>query len=380
MADDQKDYQDYLDYQNYLTSVNKQPSPISEQDIMSGKAGEKIMNNVPMGIPVPLTPAQQGLTGGVLPNVSSLLGRIGNSTAVGALQGGAETMGGDLQKRTEGLGIGALTGAITGAVGEAAQGVAPWLMEKAANIKDKGKGFGQRLLDMGVWGTRSGIGKQAQQLMPEQEALVQLGIGKLSGEVPPEGIAQDIMSTAKKFIPNEGPIPSENIKNVALAEARAQEAISRGAMKPEMALSQSRAIAAPAYNMQEPLEAFKHKLSQAESSSIKNTLKSMGASQNVPQVSEGLANEQALYKAISGANTPETTAELVARYGLGALKGAALGTTMGHPGLAAMGAIASSPLGQSLNAQALSKVGKASSSGALNPILEALARSQDGNK
>ena len=354
------------------------PSTLGGMELVSEKTLPKSMSDLlnplpkgmPLAAPIPLAPASSG---GILSNGSSALKQILQAGEAGAVQAGAEKMANpDMEARAKAVGMGGIEGLIGGTAGVGMQKLAGKMMEAAANIKDKGLGIGERLADMGIWGTRKGIAERAASEMPKQEAIIKQAVGQLQGKVEPEGIASAIRQKASAFTPSgEVPVPSENIPYTDYIARRAQEALNRGDIAPKDALSLSRAIAKPAYNRQEPLNAFKHQISQTEAASIKDALKKLGEEQGISGVTEGLANERALYKAIAGVEKPETTGELLSRYGTGILKAAALGGATGNP-LSVLGVATSSPLGQTLQAQALSKAAKPLVKGVTTPIVEKL--------
>lgn len=296
-----------------------------------------------------------GLAGASMlaPSTIPAMVTIGGAQGLLTKPEGDNDLGEDIQKRgKQGL-IGAGTSAAVGALAKGAGMIGDRVMQKAVNTKDYIKGMGKRMADEGLIGTRGMMRNQIAKKLPKREAKLTEATRNVRGVVRPGPVARQIQDEGERYIPKSPigrpiPVPSNNQPFVDAAQERTLEAMARGTLNPQEAISTSRAIAKPAYNkMGDPLDAFKHKVSQTEAIALKDAVKELADAQGVPGVREALASEQALISARGGLSRPEPMNEALVRQLVRGTLGLGVGGAAGGIPGAVAGAAATTPMGMS---------------------------------
>ncbi len=365
-----------------LTLHNLQYSPKWKNAIDAAEKDSPTMMGIGRGT---------GLLG--LAGASFLLpgGPIIQSGIQGALTKPADDLSGaqDLKQRGIDAAAGSAMGGAMQLGGNALKRAGDWGMKRATGIRKAAEGMGNRIADEGIWGTKSMMRNQAQRKIDISEQALNDAINQMTGTISPNAPARAIRNNTLPYIPQIGgsgplPLPSENIPFVQNGMNREAEALARGAMTPQEALSMSRAIAKPAYNKTgAPLDAHKWRLGQVEAAALKDSIKNKALSQGLPEVADSLSSEQALINARNGLDREQTLEQSLISHGKRGLVGGTVGYAIGHglPGILAGSATATaagSPL-------ALSTLGQVGTQGAkafkpLTPAaVDALIRQAMGN-
>lgn len=301
---------------------------------------------------------------------SMLAGGIPAMMAVGAAQGvgtkpeGDNSLKEDLGKRTKQGLIGAGTALAVGGLAKGATKIGDRVMQKAVNAKDYVKGMGNRMADEGLIGTKEMMKNQVAKKLPKREADLTEAARRVKGAVRPTRAWRDILAEGDAYKPSSPTgrpiaIPSENQPFVNLSQTRAQEALTRGSLTPTEAIDTARKVAKPAYNkVGDPLDAFKHKISQTEAIALKDAVKELADAQGIPGVRQALSSEQALINARNGLNRTEPMSEALIRQLVRGSLGAGVGAGFGGVPGAVAGAAATTPMGLSAIGQLGTQGGK----------------------
>lgn len=223
MADqdqDQKDYQDYLDYQEFQKYQNSQGSSadkvVSMAHMDPNSASARVMHDADSAFTTP-SGVQKSLAAYVLPGSAGKLaegagtaGRIGTA----ALQGGTAAVSQENPNQDYGSKLGTFLkgGAVGGGLSSLAETLGPlaskWAngsMKRAVGLvgaksKNAPADIGNRIADMGIWGTKSGMADQVSQKYGEAEAGVQKLAEELEGSVPSDTIAKAVEESASRHL------------------------------------------------------------------------------------------------------------------------------------------------------------------------------------
>lgn len=269
---------------------------------------------------------------------------------------------------------------VLGAAGSASKKTGDYLMQKAMGMGKYIPEMGTRFANEGLWGSKGMMLKQVANKLPKREIDLDRAVKLVMGKVDPQPVEQSILKEAAPYIPKPGssgpmPLPSGNKPFIDLTTQRAEEAMARGQLTPEEAVSVARAVSKPAYGRTgEPLDAFKHQVSQAEGIALKDQVKNLADKQGIPQVRKSLASEQALITARKALEKEEGLARSLARHFTNAsIFGGGAAVATGSPAMAIPAYLASTPMGMSTLGQVTTKAGQVAP--ALTPAaIDALVR------
>lgn len=226
----------------------------------------------------------------------------------------------DLAKRGSNAALAAVLAPALTVTGKGLGKLGDWTMQKAVGSKEYVPGMGTRMADEGLWGWKGFMKKQVADKLPAREAELTEAVRGVRGQVRPGNVARQIQAKADKFVPSspigrEIAVPSSNQPYVDMANRRSLEAVARGSLTPQEAISTARAVAAPAYNkFGAPLEGFENHLNQTEGVALKNAVKDLADAQGIPGVRSALASEQALLQARNALNRPESLNDAIVRH------------------------------------------------------------------
>lgn len=278
-----------------------------------------------------------------------------------------------------------LAGLIQGG-GNLASNTGGWLMNKAIGAKDEIAAMGKKIADEGLWGTKGMMQGQVAEKLPGAIADTDAAAAQIPGRMTPYPSAKAVSEAIKRKLPTATGLPGSSMpQNQAMADAGADRLggiVQRPNLTAPEALDASRKIGGVAYADGDPLSGFKNDLNRADAGAMKDVLKNASSG-----VRSGLDREATLYTAKNGLSSPMNASDYLrfaGRVGTGAALGAGLGEAGGgHEGAGAgmlAGAVAATPLGQSLAAQALVQGSKAMNPATTSAIISEYLRKKGAKK
>ena len=174
--------------------------PSTQDKIDAGlKDALESVDKGPMGKPGWANKAALALLPGAAP-AAGIMGRIAQGALTGAAT--AEAMGPeaghlhlpDPARSATGAAVGGITSGLLEGAGAALRKGADYGMQIATNQPKYTPGAGNRLADMGVWGTEGGMQKAISQRLPQEEEAIQ----QLASQIPDKTPGSDLVQGLKK--------------------------------------------------------------------------------------------------------------------------------------------------------------------------------------
>ncbi len=192
---DQKDYQDYVAYQQYLQSQSKPQGSVQEETrkFMHGEDSPawNQMSRDAMGM---AAGSAANTAASAAPALKSFLGRVSTGTGLGAASGAVRSPGegeSRLGNATKGAAVGAGVSLAGEGVNAGANKLADWLQLGATGSKGT-PGEGNRLVDMGIRGSRSTMSDQVSDAFQGKEQGLQDLVQSTPGTEPSSNMADYI--------------------------------------------------------------------------------------------------------------------------------------------------------------------------------------------
>jgi hypothetical protein len=262
----------------------------------------------------------------LLSKLGAASGRVGLSTGAGALQGYLTKPNDDSGSRAKQAAIGAMisgpisaAGEVIGAVGGRA---ADWTMKQALGIKrdvsaaegasinpETGalqqnlRGVGNKLIDMGVRGSKEGMSEQvASKLASEEQNLGELTL-QLQGKLSPKDLADAVSQHAKRFtIPSTGSTIPGFEGEINSVRGLSDKYNSMSGLSPQDYLAIKRAGGAAGFTKAgNPGAALDSQIQRSVADAARTKLGTLD-----PEIINSLGNEQALVLAGKALNKPGT--------------------------------------------------------------------------
>lgn len=321
----------------------------------------------------PLMPVGKGL--------AAYLGRAGVNAAGAGAVGAAENPGEG--SRVTNAVVAAATAGLSSVAAEGAGSTlgkgADYLMQKATGIKKYVPGIGQRLIDMGVQGSKSGMAEQVGSKYADVEDNIQDLVKGLEGNVSTKEIQDAVNQHTSKFLnPDTGAPFAGKEPYVNQIRDTAESLGNTPNMSPEALLKYKRANDWVARNNSGNIGAsLDSELSNTQANGARSALYKLS-----PEVQDQMQNERALIMAKKGLSAPDTINKSpisLSDIGMSGI-GGAIGSGPGAVAGLAVSKAAKSPYVQSALAHGFSGGANASKAVADPETLQALVGGITGAK